>query len=214
MIQKLLVQKPIIIADYREKEIIEILKNEKEINVIEENLNVDFIIGDIAIERKTYKDFLNSTFDKRIFEQIENKNEFKKYILILEGSYIEEDKKEIFYGILSKILASTNISVIFTENIYETAKLLIKICKKYSSDFIVLPKAKRKIKKNQEEMKKLIISILINFPGVSYKTAEKILKKFKSIKNFINAEKHKLVDILGEKRAKKFLKIINYEYSE
>lgn len=214
MIQKLLVQKPIIIADYREKEIIEILKNEKEINVIEENLNVDFIIGDIAIERKTYNDFLNSTFDKRIFEQIENKNEFKKYILILEGNYIEEDKKEIFYGILSKILASTNISVIFTKNIYETAKLLIKICKKYSSDFVVLPKTKRKIKKNQEEMEKLIISILINFPGVSYKTAEKILKKFKSIKNFINAEKHKLVDILGEKRAKKFLKIINYEYSE
>lgn len=214
MIQKLLVQKPIIIADYREKEIIEILKNEKEINVIEENLNVDFIIGDIAIERKTYNDFLNSTFDKRIFEQIENKNEFKKYILILEGNYIEEDKKEIFYGILSKILASTNISVIFTKNIYETAKLLIKICKKYSSDFVVLPKTKRKIKKNQEEMEKLIISILINFPGISYKTAEKILKKFKSIKNFINAEKHKLVDILGEKRAKKFLKIINYEYSE
>jgi len=214
MIQKLLVKKPTIIADYREKEIIELLKQNRNINVIEENLDVDFIIGDIGIERKSINDFINSIFDKRIFEQVMKKSNFKKFLIIVEGRsyYLDENEKEIFYGMLSKILTLENISIIFTEDIYETSKLLEKICEKYSSDFIVFPKTKTK--KKFKEIDKAVISVLVSFPGISYKTAEKILKKFKSIKNFVNAEKHKLRGILGEKRAEKIFKIINYEYKE
>ncbi|MEM5882270.1 MAG: ERCC4 domain-containing protein, partial [Candidatus Aenigmatarchaeota archaeon] len=104
MKQKILIKKPTIIADYRERELTEILENNyKNIHIIKENLSVDFIIGDIAIERKTSQDFLKSTFDKRIFEQIENQKEFKKYIVILEGFLLNEEQKEIFYGMLTKI---------------------------------------------------------------------------------------------------------------
>jgi len=97
MIQKLLVKKPTIIADYREKEIIELLKQNKNINVIEENLDVDFIIGDIGIERKSINDFINSIFDKRIFEQVMKKSNFKKFLIIVEGRsyYLDENEKEI-----------------------------------------------------------------------------------------------------------------------
>ncbi|MEM0242877.1 MAG: ERCC4 domain-containing protein [Candidatus Aenigmatarchaeota archaeon] len=213
MKQKILIKKPTIIADYRERELTEILENNyKNIHIIKENLSVDFIIGDIAIERKTSQDFLKSTFDKRIFEQIENQKEFKKYIVILEGFLLNEEQKEIFYGMLTKIIASTNVSIIFTENIFETAKILAKICEKYGSQFFVLPKTK--IRKKREELDKAILSILISFPGISYKTAEKILKRFKSIKNFVNAKRHELIGILGEKKANKIFKLLNYEYNQ
>ncbi|MEM5828263.1 MAG: ERCC4 domain-containing protein [Candidatus Aenigmatarchaeota archaeon] len=216
MIQKLLVTKPIILADFREREIIEILKNNKNIKVIEDNLPIDFIIGDIGIERKTLNDFLNSTFDKRIFEQIQHLNNFRKIILIVENfadvNYLDERKREIFYGMISKILASTNVSIIFSNDIYETSKILEKISEKYGSDFIILPKTK--FKKKPKEIEKAVLTILASFPGISFKTAEKIIKHFKSIKNFINAKRSELVSILGEKRAKKIEKIINYEFKQ
>lgn len=210
MKQKILLNKPTIVADYREKTIIDILKNYRGINVIEDNLSVDFIIGDIGIERKTYEDFLNSTFDKRIFEQVENQKNFNKFVLLLEGLKINEEEKNIFYGILSKIIATTNISVIFTENVYDTANMLVKLCEKYGTTFFVLPRSK--IRRKESKIEKAVISVLISFPGISHRTASKILENFKSIKNFINAEKHKLNRVLGEKKAEKIYKIINHEF--
>ena len=214
MIQKLIVNKPTIFADYREKDVIELLKQNKKVKVVEDNLDIDFIIADIGIERKTINDFVNSIFDKRIFEQLEKENNFKKFIIIVEGRsvYLDEEKREIFYGMLSKIIATKNVSIIFTEDIFETVKILEKISEKYSSGFVTLPKTK--IRKKRKEIDKAVISVLVAFPGISYKTAEKILKNFKSIKNFVNAEKHKLVGILGEKKAEKILKIINYEFKD
>lgn len=216
MIQKLLISKPTIFADYREKEIIEILKSNKNIKIVEDNLPIDFIIGDIGIERKTLNDFLNSTFDKRIFEQIKNLSEFNKFILIIEGfediNYLDEKKREIFYGMLSKILASTNVSIIYSYDIYETSKILEKIAEKYGSNFVILPRTK--FKKKSKELEKAVLTILASFPGISFKTAEKIIKHFKSIKNFVNAKRSELIPILGEKRAKKIEKIINYEFKQ
>lgn len=214
MIQKLIVNRPTIFADYREKDVIELLKQNRKIKVVEDNLDVDFIIADIGIERKTINDFVNSIFDKRIFEQLEKESNFKKFIIIVEGRsiYLNEEKREIFYGMLSKIIATKNVSIIFTEDIFETVNILEKISEKYSSGFVTLPKTK--VRKKKKEIDKAAVSVLAAFPGISYKTAERILKTFKSIKNFVNAEKHKLVGILGEKRAEKILKIINYEFKD
>ena len=53
-----------------------------------------------------------------------------------------------------------------------------------------------------------------SLPNVSEVTAEKLLKKFGSIKGVMNASENELMKIegLGEKKVKGILKVINKEY--
>ena len=208
MIQKTFSKKPIVIADYREKEIVEILKKEKEINLLVKNLEIgDFIVGDYIIERKSFSDFLSSIIDKRLFRQIFESN---KTILIIEGPFYFSRNLSMnaYYGALASILLSQNVKMIFSFNKEETAKIIVWLAKKY------VTKNRKEIykfavpKKSSKSNKELVIQILSSFPGVSIKTAEKILKEFKNIYNFVTAKPYKLYKVLGEKKAKKIIKLI------
>ena len=56
--------------------------------------------------------------------------------------------------------------------------------------------------------------IVGSFPGIGGAIAKPILKKFKSIKNFVNADEKQLreVDLIGEKKAKRIKDIVEKEY--
>ena len=74
-----------IIVDYREKNslVISDLVNLK-IEVEFKNLPIaDYLINDIAIERKTISDFKSSIIDKRIFSQLKELRQYPKHLLIL-----------------------------------------------------------------------------------------------------------------------------------
>src|SRR3989344_143033 len=87
-----IIDKPKIIADYREKNslVLSSLKNlgaeveTKELKV------ADYIVKDVAIERKTVKDFLSSMINKRLLKQIEELQQYKNKLLIIEG--VEEQE--------------------------------------------------------------------------------------------------------------------------
>ncbi|MEM0480863.1 MAG: ERCC4 domain-containing protein [Candidatus Aenigmatarchaeota archaeon] len=202
--QKTFSQKPLIICDYRERKIIEILKNFNDIKVVEEKLEVgDFLIEDIVIERKSVEDLINSVIDKRFFEQIENlKNQ--KALIIVEGIVTNE-----ILGAIARII-SENISIVFTLNENQTAELLRKIAIKKLEKANVI---KTKIKKKGKTEKEKIISILISFPGISYKSAEIIMKKYSSIKDFVNSSKSKLTSLFG-KRGENIYEILNKNFNE
>lgn len=202
--QKTFSQKPLIICDYRERKIIEILKNFNDIKVVEEKLEVgDFLIEDIVIERKSVEDLINSVIDKRFFEQIENlKNQ--KALIIVEGMVTNE-----ILGAIARII-SENISIVFTLNENQTAELLRKIAIKKLKKANVI---KTKIKKKGKTEKEKIISILISFPGISYKSAEIIMKKYSSIKDFVNSSKSKLTSLFG-KRGENIYEILNKNFNE
>ena len=76
-----------ILIDSREKNsliVSELIEKKHEIKL--ETLQVgDYIVGDIAIERKTLNDFISSMLSKRLIEQLNNLKQFPKQVLILEG---------------------------------------------------------------------------------------------------------------------------------
>ena len=80
--------KIVVIADYREKEVIGHLKN-LGASVNEMSLKVgDFACSSngIVIERKTHSDFVSSIIDGRIFEQLKYlKENYEKPVVIVEG---------------------------------------------------------------------------------------------------------------------------------
>jgi len=213
--QSILAGKGIIICDYREKEIIEMLKKTN-FKIIEENLGVgDFILSNsICIERKTYSDFINSILDNRIFEQCKfMKENFEKPILIIElFPYKERNVNEgIIFSTIATLITKMNISIIFTKNIYETFKLIYWIKSKEDAEGFNSPFLVGKKPKEIYKIKKFILS---SFPGISEKSSEKLIKEFKSLRKIFNADILKLSKIIGKKRSKKFIEILDNEETD
>lgn len=216
-IQYTLSKKPILICDVREQLIIneiESLPESKKIKIIKQQLPIgDFIIHDIIIERKSFNDFVSSIIDKRIFRQIEELTKEGRALLIVEGPFVMKRNFSInaYIGALSYIISNyEKLSIIFTFSPKETAKLIIKIALKkqrINEDTYKVKVVKKKGLRNED----LVIYILSSFPGISVKTAKKIIDKFGTIKNFINAKPEELKRLLGEKKAKKIIEILNYK---
>src|SRR3989344_7261733 len=80
-------EKPKIIVDNREKNslvISELIKLGCEVEL--KQLKVaDYIVKDVAIERKTVSDFISSMINHRLQNQIEELQQYKNKLLIIEG---------------------------------------------------------------------------------------------------------------------------------
>lgn len=211
--QRFLIAKNIIIADYRENEVSEILSRFN-LKVIKENLEVgDFIVSDdICIERKSYGDLISSIIDKRIFTQVELlKKNFKIPIIIIElfPKFERNVHENLIYSSLATLISKFNISILFSLNKYETAKIIywLKINEDNENKSLsLLPH----VKKPREivQIKKLILS---SFPGISDKLSEKLISEFKSLKKIFNSDLLKLSKVIGKKRSKKFIEILENE---
>jgi len=216
-IKKQILPKSKIIADYREKNCLvasELVHLGLEIEFKELKV-ADYIVQDVAIERKTVSDFITSMINKRLLKQIEELQQYENKLLIIEGIDEQElysDSEEnigvhpnAVRGFLLSILLRHKIPIIFTKNSEDTAKFIFILSKKKSKELPL------NIKKKSLDKKERLQFILEGFPGIGPKTAKKLLEKFKTIKNFVNATEEELKKILG-KKAEIMKKIIEEPY--
>lgn len=210
-----------IIADKREKNSLIIAElKARGIKVKEEILGLgDYIIGDTIIERKTIKDFISSTINKRLLKQILKLKEspFENKMLIIEG-YEEESlydrgnlNNNAIRGMLLSIVLDHKIGLIFTKDTEDTINFLEVLCKrkeKKPREISLVAKPKFFNIYEQQEF------IVESFPGIGKALAKEILKKFRTIKNFVNASEYELKRIkkLGERKARKIKQIIETNY--
>ena len=192
-----------IIVDYREKNsliISAIMRLGIEIEFKELKV-ADYIVKDVAIERKTVSDFVTSMINKRLFNQIQELGQYKNKLLMIEG--IEEQElytdNEVgvngnaIRGFLLSILLKYNIPIIFTKNFEDSAKFISVLCKKKDKELSL-----NVTKKNLSKKERLQF-ILESFPGIGPITSKKILKKFKTIQGIINASAIELKEEIGKK---------------
>lgn len=197
-------ENPKIIVDYREKnslvpsELISL-----NFNLEFQQLKVaDYILNNIAIERKTVNDFISSILNKRLFNQLQEIKQYPKYFLIIEG--IEENELyndlpegingNAIRGVLLSIILNYQIPIIFSKDEKDTALFIKVLSKKQSKKHISLNPKKKSF--NKEEQKQFILE---SFPGIGPATAKKLLKEFKSIKNILNTPIEELKKIIGKK---------------
>ncbi len=195
-----------IIADYREKNSLvpaNLIKLGFEVEFRELKV-ADFIIKDTVIERKTVSDFISSMINKRLSKQLEELQQYPSRLLIIEGIDEQElytDSEEHFgvnpnaiRGFLLSILLRYNVPIIYTKNSEDTARFISVLYKKETKEEISF-----KAKKHSFSKKEQLQFILEGFPGIGPKNAKKLLKKFKTIKEIINASEEELKKLLGKK---------------
>jgi len=166
----------------------------------------DYIINGVVIERKTMNDFVSSMLNKRLRIQLENLKRNEKSLLIIEDFDVEQAKvnPNCVRGFIMSILLNYRIPIIFTRDSKDTADYLCLLAKKQERGNESL-RLKRKPMSKEETAR----YILEGFPGVGPKTAKKLLKRFGSIKNIVNASKEELEKELG-KKAGEFICIANF----
>ncbi len=217
-----------IIVDYREdKNIVkELYKHKVEVE-IKSLISADFVmqvkdidghVKDLAIERKTGNDFLNSIIDKRMLTQlIALKENFPLQLLIIETDKnlysLRNFHPNSIRGMLSSIAIDYQIPILYTRNYRDTAAYLALIAKR-------LEKPKRHIslvsKRKPLTLKEQQEYLVESLPGIGPSLAKSLLSKFKSVKNVINAKEEKLkkVEKIGDKKSKLLREVLDSEYKE
>ena len=135
-----------VVVDYREKnslvasELIDL-----GLNVEFKELKVaDYIVRDVAIERKTVSDFLGSMLNKRLLKQIEDLKQYKNKLILIEGI----DEQEVYSnskeyrgihpnsvrGFLLSIVLKHKIPLLFTKDSKDTANFIALIAKKQNKE--------------------------------------------------------------------------------
>jgi len=214
-----------IVADYREKRIILEL-NKKKLKVTEKSLiSADFIIQSktndnkevlVGIERKTLSDFLNSIIDKRIISQlITLKENFDIPLLLIEGDEniyrIRNFHPNSIRGMLSAIAIDLQIPVIYTKNEKDTASYIETIARRLEGKRKNISLLKKRKPVTLKEMQEYLVESL---PGIGPTIAKNMLKKFKTIKNIVNAEEKELLEVekLGKKKVEEIKKVLEQGY--
>jgi len=173
------------------------------------------VSDDVAIERKTAKDFVDSIIDKRLYKQARTmQEEFKKPIMILEGDDLYSGflSPNAIRGALASIAIDFGISIIPTRNPEDTAAMIKRIAIREQSGKIT-PIQIRTEKKpvNTWEQQLFIVESL---PNIGPVTAKKLLEKFGTVQSVIDANENKLqeVDGIGEKTAESIRKVLDSKY--
>lgn len=199
-----------IMMDDREPELIEKLLKMHGMLVERKRIEVsDYLIGaNVCVERKSLSDFLKSVYDGRLFDQVNQmRANCEIIILLIEESYfhIKGSAMPHYLGALSS-LSLRGISVIHVTSPEDTARFLVYLAKKVEGDRAsVIPVKKRKRPRSCEEA----YAILVSFPSIGPKSAEKLLSEFKTLKGVFNADFHRLKEVVGEARARKLQEILN-----
>jgi Fanconi anemia group M protein len=196
-------EKQKIIIDYREKNSLvasSLVEFGFEIEFRELKV-ADYIVKDVAIERKTVSDFISSMINRRLIRQLEELQQYENRLLIIEG--IEE--QEIYNddsggihansirGFLLSILLKHKVPIIFTKDYRDTAKFISVLAKRKEKEMPL------NVSKKSLNKKERLQFILESFPGIGPKTARKLLEKFKTIKNMANASIEELTEVIGKK---------------
>ena len=203
---------PLIVADIHEKNslVLAHLHHSTKIQLQIKPLKIaDYLIGQTAIERKTVSDLISSMINKRLIQQLKHLQNYPQRLLIIEGNLQEVLKEDsniskALRGLILSIIHNFQTPIIQTSNHIDTAKYLITLAKQQLKPQTPISLHSR-IPKTIKEQKQYILE---SFPNIGPKTAEKLLKKFKTLSNIFQATEEELEEIL-KKKTGDFKKIIN-----
>ena len=163
----------------------------------------DYIVNDVAIERKTVHDFISSMLSKRLTNQLDGLQQYKNRILIIEGI----DEHELYSngiqdtgihpnairGFLLSIILEHRTPIIFTKDAEDTVRFISVLAKRQKRELSLNVSKKNLNKKERMQF------ILEGFPGIGPKTAKKLLTHFKTLRELFSSSIEELKEIIGKK---------------
>lgn len=192
--------------------------SQKGIEVRVQRLEVgDYLLSSrIAVERKTEAHFIQSIFDKRLFEQVSAlRANFASPIMILEkcATPLREINPNAYRGARLYVSVQNRIPILCTEDAMDTVETLFAIAQ------IIRPKLSKAFswygKRRSPSPAKKQRTVLETVPGIGHQLAHTLLKHFGSLQAVFNATPLDLMNVpgIGHTRAEKIRTLLQKEYS-
>jgi DNA excision repair protein ERCC-4 len=179
----------------------------------------DYVLSpEIAIERKTLKDFVSSVYDSRIFYQSARLSaSFPKPYLLLEGDSNKVKglvrSLKSYYGAIANVTIAYNLRVIYTANPSETAIAIAELLNHARAKPLsrMPSKAPPKAKTTSSQQVYLVSSL----PGVGRRLAEKLLLKYETPRKVMSLTAGELAMTagIGWKKAERLKGVLDTKYS-
>ncbi|MBP5699938.1 MAG: DEAD/DEAH box helicase [Methanobrevibacter sp.] len=170
---------------------------------------------EVAIERKTAKDFVDSIVDKRLFKQARMMmEEFKKPVMILEGDdfYSGFINPNAIRGAMTSIALDYGISIIPTRTAEDTAAMIkrIAIREQKGEKRSIQIRTERKPQNLWEQQ----LFIIESLPNIGPVHAKRLLEHFGSVKAVLSADEKQLQEVegIGKKTAKNIREVVEGKY--
>jgi len=196
-----------IIVDNREQNqcLIEALRNELDISIQFERLEVgDFLLPNLLVERKSLIDFCDSIKDGRLFRQATLlARSAIQPVVIIEGTSSDLRKKsikrEVIQGALITLSLIYRIPILRSKSPEETGKLILFASKQIENLGLSDHRFRRfsASKNSLREKLRMQMHILQGFPGIGPGSARKLIEKFGTIKNVLQASENQLSQVSG-----------------
>ncbi|HII61734.1 DEAD/DEAH box helicase [Pyrococcus horikoshii] len=178
----------------------------------------DYIVSeDVAIERKSANDFIQSIIDGRLFDQVKRlKEAYPRPVIIIEGQLygIRNVHPNAIRGAIASIVLDFGVPVIFSSSSDETAHYIFFMAKREQEE------RKREVRIRGEkkaltlaERQRMIVESL---PNVSTTLARRLLRHFGSVEKVFTASVPELMKVegIGEKIAREIRRVITSPYIE
>lgn len=207
-------------ADVREKQsgIPEILKELGSIVIYEQLTVGDYIIAsDVAVERKSVLDLVNSVFDRRFFDQLSRlTSSYPEVILLIEGDLqsikqFTSKWKSVNSSLVSAVI-DYGVKVLYSADKRESAEILFSIAKRFQES-----ETKRSItlhdKPKFQSLSDMQLYVVESLPKIGEKTATKLLSEFSTIRRICESSVTELEKVIGSrKKAELLFKLFNSPY--
>jgi len=178
----------------------------------------------VIVERKRVDDLAHSVFEGRFFDQVRRlKESGGRTVLIVEGGmdflHRVTNRYRAVEAALIMATVVNSIPVIYTGNAKHTAEVI-----KYLAEKLQRPSRKRPVLPTYRKVQKprdvnyseWQIYVLSSFPGIGPKLAERLLKKFGSLRAVIDSAPSELARVEGmsEEKALTVFKVANSRFTE
>jgi len=179
----------------------------------------DYVVSpDVAVERKTIRDFVSSIYDSRLFYQAERLSlSYSKPYLIVEGdiSTLESEvkNKKSYFGAIASVTLNYNMRIVHSLDPSQTALILYELLK-HSSHHPRVFSFEKPIK--TKDVVRQQVYLISSLPGIGRKLAERLLLKYGTPRKILSLQKSELAMIkgIGWKRAENISRLLDTSYEK
>ncbi len=175
----------------------------------------DYVVGEVAVERKTVSDFFSSLINKRIFDQVHRlRDAYPIPLILVEGdlAQISEYKNpRAFWGAFLAFTMKEHIPLLFTPDQEQTCQVLVTLHKRIgakASEYGL--RHKPKILDLGERQKFLVQGL----PSVGETLSQNLLEHFGSPRAVFLADERALASVskIGPKKATEIVKVLTAKW--
>ncbi len=175
----------------------------------------DYIVGEVAVERKTVSDFFSSLVNHRIFDQVRRlRDAYPVPMILVEGDLAEiaEYKNpRAFWGAFLLFTLKEHVPLIVTPDQEQTCQALVTLHKQMGAKVGEYGLRHKPKMLDLEQRQRFLVQGL---PSVGETISQSLLERFGSVRGVFTADERALVEVakVGEKKAAEIVRVVTAKW--